>query len=100
MENVLTQHIEVTLGVLGGKPCIAGHRIRVIDIVVWHEKRGLSPDEIVGLYPTITLADVHAALAYYFDHREEIDAEFQREADKIAEMKARYPSKLLERLGG
>ncbi len=94
MENVLTQHIEVTLGVLGGKPCIAGHRIRVIDIVVWHEKRGLSPDEIVGLYPTITLADVHAALAYYFDHREEIDAEFQREADKIAEMKARYPSNL------
>ena len=100
MENVLTQHIETTPGVLGGKPCIAGHRIRVLDIVVWHEKRGLSPDEIVDLYPTITLADVHAALAYYFDHREEIDAELQHEANQIAEIKPHYPSKLLEKLGG
>ncbi len=71
-----------------------------MDIVVWHEKRGLSPDEIVDLYPALTLADVHAALAYCFDRREEVEAEFQREADKIAEVKARYPSKLLGKLGG
>ena len=66
IENVLTQHIEATPGVLGGKPRIAGHRIRVMDIVVWHEKRGYSLDEIVTMFPGITLADVHAALAYYF----------------------------------
>ena len=100
MENVLMQHIEMTPGVLGGKPRIAGHRIRVSDIVVWHEKRGLSPDEIVALYPSITLSDVHAALAYYFDHREEIEAEFQREIDFITAMKAHFPSKLQEKLSG
>ncbi|MBM4087170.1 MAG: DUF433 domain-containing protein [Planctomycetes bacterium] len=95
MENVLTQHIEATPGVLGGKPRIAGHRIRVMDIVAWHEKRGMSPDEIATMiYPQITVSDVHAALAYYFDHRDEIEAEFQREAAIVAEMRARYPSKL------
>jgi hypothetical protein len=41
IENVLAQHIEATPGVLGGKPRIAGHRIRVMDIVVWHEKRAI-----------------------------------------------------------
>ena len=69
---VLTQHIEVTPGVCGGKPRIAGHRIKVQDIVIWHERMAMSPDEIVYNYPTITLADVYAALAYYHDHREEI----------------------------
>ncbi len=100
MENILTQHIEITPGVLGGKPRIAGHRIRVMDIVAWHEKRGLSPDEIMSLYPTITLADIYAALAYYFDHREEIEAEFRHEADAVATIKGRYPSKLQEKLRG
>jgi uncharacterized protein (DUF433 family) len=57
MENVLTQHIEMTPGVVGGKPRIAGTRIRVMDIVVWHEKRGLSPDEIVDMFEGITLVD-------------------------------------------
>ena len=100
MENVMTQHIEITPGVVGGKPRIAGHRIRVMDIVVWHEKRGFSPDEIVEMYPGISLADVHAALAYYFDHRAEIEADFQREVDTVAEMKIRYPSKLRDKLSG
>lgn len=100
MDNVLTQHIEATPGVVGGKSRIAGHRIRVMDIVVWHEMRGYSPDEIVSMFPGITLADVHAALAYYFDHREEIDEEFRREADLVAKMKAKFPSKLQEKLGG
>lgn len=68
------------------------------DIVLWHEKRGLSPDEILGIYPGITLADVHAALAYYFDHREEMEAESERENDAIARLKERWPSKLLEKL--
>ncbi|NEO28290.1 MAG: DUF433 domain-containing protein, partial [Kamptonema sp. SIO4C4] len=53
----------MTPEICGGKPCIAGHRIRVQDIVIWHEQMGLSPDEIVSRHPTITLADVYAALA-------------------------------------
>jgi uncharacterized protein (DUF433 family) len=100
MENVLTQHIVCVPGIVGGKPHIAGHRVRVMDIVVWHEKRGLSPDEIVDLYPGITLADIHAALTYYFDHTEEIEAEFQQEAETINETKVQFPSKIIKKKHG
>jgi len=58
--------------VAGGKPRIAGHRITVQDIAIWHERLGKSPDEIAAEY-NLSLAAVYAALAYYFDHRAEID---------------------------
>ena len=41
------------------------------------EHQGMTPDEIVGRIPTVTLADVHSALAYYFDHASEIQQEIQ-----------------------
>ena len=94
MENVIVQHIEKTPGVCGGKACIAGHRIRVMDIVGWHEKRGQLVDEIIAMFPGITLADVHAALAYYLDNREEIEADFRREEELADSLKARHPSKV------
>jgi uncharacterized protein (DUF433 family) len=90
--------IVVTPGVRGGKPRIAGHRITVADVAIWHERMGMSPDEIVFEYPTITLSDVHAALAYYFDHRDEVDREI-REAEEFAErFRAGAPS-IFEELG-
>src|SRR5665213_1955604 len=64
-----------TPGVRGGKPRIDGHRVTVADVVVWHERQGMSPDEIVDNYPSITLSDVYAALAYYFENRDRIDAD-------------------------
>ena len=73
MADVIQEHIEIVSGAGGPKPRITGRRIRVQDVVIWHEKLGMSPDEIVHHYPTITLADVHAALAYYWDHRDEIE---------------------------
>jgi uncharacterized protein (DUF433 family) len=81
-------------GVCGGKACIAGHRVRVLDIVVWHEHQGLTPDEIVSHIPTITLADVHAALAYYFDHIAEIQQEMHEERAFAEEFRRSHPSLL------
>jgi hypothetical protein len=51
---------------------------------VWHDLRGWSPAEIVMQFPHLKLADVYAALAYYHDHREEIDREM-REAEELVE---------------
>jgi uncharacterized protein (DUF433 family) len=51
---------------------IVGTRIRVQDIVADHERRGLSPEEIAREYPHLTLAQIYAALAYYFDHKDEV----------------------------
>src|SRR5438132_12925950 len=90
----MTPHIIKTPGICGGRACIAGHRVRVMDIVVWHEKRGYSPDEIVDLFPGITLADVYAALAYYFDNRQEIEEEFCKADEWEERVKATFPSKI------
>ncbi|MBI4494181.1 MAG: DUF433 domain-containing protein [Chloroflexi bacterium] len=97
--DTVSSHIEVTPGVAGGKPRIAGHRITVQDIVVWHERLGLSADEIATEYG-LSLADVYAALAYYYDHRQEIDRALRAEEAFIAELRQRTPSKLRAKLGG
>lgn len=100
----LVSHIRKTPGVCGGRACIAGHRVRVVDIVVWHEKRGYSPDEIVDMFPGITLADVYAALAYYFDNRAEIESDLRASDEAAAWVQSQVPSKtpveLRERRGG
>lgn len=86
-KHIEIKHIEITPGTCGGKPRIAGTRIRVQDIVIWTEK-GMSPDEIIGQYPHITLADVHAALTYYHDHRNEIDEHINAAEQKVKQMMA------------
>ena len=91
---VIAEHIEMTAGVCGGKPRIAGTRIRVQDVVIWHDHCGLSPEEIVGEFPHLTLADVYAALAYYHDHAEEIRALIQAEEDFADRLAAECPSLL------
>jgi uncharacterized protein (DUF433 family) len=96
--TVSTEHIEIIPGVCGGKPRIAGHRITVQNIVVWHEQMGMNPDEIVATYPTINLADVHAALAYYHDHRDEIGAQMKADDDFVAEMRAKAPPSRLQQI--
>jgi hypothetical protein len=45
--------------------------------------RGLAPEDIVRHYPYLTLAEVHAAMTYYHDHREEIDAEIRGELEQL-----------------
>jgi uncharacterized protein (DUF433 family) len=98
--HVIVRHIETTPGVCGGKPRIAGHRISVQDVVVWHEKLGMTVDEIVSTYPSITPADVHAALAYYWDNQEAIEKQITRERRMVTTFKRRYPSRIPERLMG
>ena len=73
----LDDHIEITPGICSGKPRIAGHLITVAHIAIWHERLGKCADEIATEYD-LTLADVYAALAYYFDHREELTNQFKR----------------------
>jgi uncharacterized protein (DUF433 family) len=92
------EHVKITSGIRGGKPTIADHRIRVMDIVLWHNKLGWSPDEIVSQFPQLTLADVYAALTYYWDHKKEIEAEIRRAEEAEAKARSRHPSRLMEKL--
>jgi uncharacterized protein (DUF433 family) len=97
MELTVVQHITVTPGLRGGKPHIVGRRITVSDIAFFHLKQGMSVPEIAVEY-NLSLAEVYAALAYYFDHREEIDRR-TAEDDAFAEEYMKHnPSRFQERL--
>src|SRR5262245_15856699 len=93
---VVTEYIGVRPGYCGGHPHILGHRIKVKHVALWYEQMGMSPAEIVASYPTITLAQVHAALAYFYDHRAEIEAEMAEEDQMFEELEAKQPSILEE----
>ncbi len=99
MTTTLDQHIEVTTGVSDGRPRIAGHRITVQDVAIWHERLGMSADEIAAEYD-LSLAEVYAALAYYHEHRPAIDAAIRADEELVAELRRRFPSKLRARLEG
>ena len=92
MKRTSLTHIESTADVAHGRPRITGTRIRVQDIVLWTEL-GRSPDEIVTGYPHIALSDVYAALAYYHDHREEIDSQIKNDDEFVERFRAEYLSR-------
>lgn len=85
-------HIVRTRGIVGGEPRIDGHRIRVRDIVAARDLGGLTPEEIAAsVYPGLTLAQVYSALAYYEDHRDEIDQAMQNEAQCVEQFLNVHP---------
>ena len=63
--------------------------IKVIEVVLDHTAYGWSADEIHRQYPYLSLTQIHSALAYYFDHKREIDDEIQRQRDKYEELRAK-----------
>jgi uncharacterized protein (DUF433 family) len=98
VSDVVREHVEIVQGESGPKARIAGHRIRVQDVAIWHEKLGMSADEIVDQFPTITLSDVYAALAYYWDHRDEIEQAIADEHAFVEEFRRGYIGPLQEKL--
>jgi uncharacterized protein (DUF433 family) len=101
MSSTIAPYIEMRPSAIHGqKACIAGTRISVEDVYVWHELMGKSPDQIVAEYPFLSLAQVHSALAYYFDHAEEIRAQVKSgrdEAERVREANPpRLPTKVAE----
>lgn len=89
----LDSYIESRPGVCGGKPCIAGRRIRVIDVATWHESMRMSTEEIAAEYD-LSPQEIYAALAYYYEHREEIDAQQASDDALVTELQQRFPSQL------
>jgi uncharacterized protein (DUF433 family) len=77
--SVSYPHVTKTPGACGGKACIDGTRIRVNNVVFLY-KDGANDEKILEAYPQLTPAQIHAALAYYYDNPEQIDAELA--ADK------------------
>lgn len=87
-------HVVSTPDVRGGKPRIDGTRVCVQDVYQWHQIEGKSADEIVARFPHLTKADVYAALAYFWDYREQILADIKRQDDLAEKIMKDVPSKL------
>ena len=68
------------------------------DVFVWHELQGQTADEIVSRFPQLTMADVYAALAYYWDHRDEIQRDLQTESDLVTRLRQQSASPIAEKL--
>ena len=88
----LNRYIEATPGVKGGKPRIAGRRITVA-VATWYLKLGYALEEIASSYE-LSLDSVHAAIAFYYDHRVEIDRQPREDEEFVETLRQQHPSLL------
>ena len=81
--------------VCDGSPVIEGTRTRVIDIAIEYEILGRSPDEIIRSHPHVNLYQIHDALSYYYENRDELDKKIRQDQDFVAILKGNFPSKMV-----
>jgi uncharacterized protein (DUF433 family) len=73
-------HIGSDPKIAGGNPIIIGTRITVRCVAGYYQM-GMSADEILTTLPHLKPSQLHSALAYYFDHQEEVDTDLTESSD-------------------
>lgn len=82
-----------------GVPLVEGTTTKVVELVLDVLAHGWSPDEVQFQHPHLTLGQIHSALAYYWDHKEELDRDIERRLERVEEIRREVgPSQLVERL--
>lgn len=81
MSKVAHPHISSSPGVCGGSPCLTGTRMPVRLVVGYVLHQGMTPEELLATFPHLSLAAIYDALAYYYDNRDEVDAEIKADAE-------------------
>lgn len=90
METTLSINLITTNPkVRGGRPCLAGTGLRVTDVVMAHLFHDQTPDEIASAY-AVPLAAVYAALAYYYEHKTELDGDIRQQIERARQLKAKW----------
>ena len=98
MVTVETRYEHVILNE-AGVAIIAGTNMKVIELVLDMTAYGWSPEELQFQHPYLTLGQIHSALAYYWDHQEELDQDIDRRLKFVDQVKEQAkPSPLIERL--
>ena len=85
-------HIDDTVS----RPVVAGTDVKISQIASEYEHLGMTPDEIAEAHPHLGLAEIHAALAYYYDNRDLIRRDWEDAESLTATLRSRY----LSRVGG
>ena len=82
-----------------GKAWIEGTNTKVIEVAAEWIAHRISPEEMHLWHPHLSLAQIHAAMAYYYDHQAEIDAEIERSYEEYKQLRAEaQPSPFVEKL--
>ena len=69
-----------------GIPVIAGTTMKVVELVLDHKAYGWSPEELHLQHPHLSLGQIHSALAYYWDHQEELDRDIERRLRQVDDL--------------
>ena len=80
-QTTLQSYIVQEDGICGGQPRIAGTRLKVQHIALEYDRLGWTPDQICDAHPGISLSQIHAAISYYFDHKEETDQAIREDVE-------------------
>lgn len=70
--------------------------VKVVEVVMSKQAYDLIPEDLHEQYPHLSLGQIHAALAFYYDHQEELDADIARRANLVTETRARTEDKALQ----
>jgi uncharacterized protein (DUF433 family) len=70
-------------------PIVAGTQIKLVEIVSDHLAHGSDAQEIHRQFPNLSLGQIHSALAYYYDHQDEMDAEIARRIQRAEEFRGK-----------
>lgn len=76
MSGIETHYEHIVLE--NGVPTISGTTMKVVELVVETMAYGWSPEELHFQHPYLTLGQIHSALAYYWDHREDLNADVEQ----------------------
>ncbi|RJP23329.1 MAG: DUF433 domain-containing protein [Candidatus Omnitrophota bacterium] len=80
-------------------PLITGTSMKVIELILDHKAYGWSPEELHFQHSFLTMGQIHSALAYYWDHQEELDLDIENRLKKVDEIRQTIkPSSLESRL--
>ena len=80
-------------------PYLAGTETKVIELVLNRMAYGWSAEEMHLQHPHLTLGQIHSALAYYWDHQDELDEEIQRRLEYVEGIRSTSePTRLIKRL--
>jgi uncharacterized protein (DUF433 family) len=82
MSLVETRYEHITLD-QAGVPVIAGTNMKVVELVLEKNAYGWSPEELYFQHPYLTLGQIYSALAYYWDHRDELDKDIERRLEFV-----------------
>ena len=82
-----------------GEPIISGTGIRVLDVAIRYEIMGMSPEDIIMAFPHLNLSQIHDALSYYYEHKNEMDKAWKAAIKDVDVLKKIHPSILEKKIG-